>query len=42
MDAFKDLLWYGRGVADILLEVGVLLLISLVAFGVGLARFKLT
>jgi ABC-2 type transport system permease protein len=42
MDAFKDLLWYGRGVADILVEVGVLLLISLVAFGVGLARFKLT
>ena len=40
MDGFKDILWYGRGVVDILPEVGVLVLISLVAFGVGLARFK--
>jgi ABC-2 type transport system permease protein len=42
MDGFKDILWYGRGVVDVLPEVGVLVLISLVAFGVGLARFKLT
>jgi ABC-2 type transport system permease protein len=41
MDGFKDILWYGRGVADILPEVSVLLLISLAAFVVGLARFKL-
>ena len=41
MDGFKDILWYGRGVVDVLPEVGVLVLISLVAFGVGLARFKL-
>ncbi len=40
MDGFKDILWYGRGVVDILPEVAVLMLISLVAFGVGLARFK--
>jgi ABC-2 type transport system permease protein len=40
MDGFKDLLWYGGGVVDVLPEVGVLLLISLVVFGVGLARFK--
>lgn len=42
MDGFKDILWYGRGVVDVLPEVAVLVLISLVAFGVGLARFKLT
>ena len=42
MDGFKDILWYGRGVVDVLPEVGVLLLMSVVAFGVGLARFKLT
>ncbi len=41
MDGFKDILWYGRGVVDVLPEAGVLALISLVAFGVGLARFKL-
>jgi ABC-2 type transport system permease protein len=41
MDGFKDILWYGRGVADVLPEVGVLVLFSLVTFGVGLARFKL-
>ncbi len=41
MDGFKDILWYGRGALDVLPEVGVLLLISLAAFAVGLARFKL-
>jgi len=40
MDGFKDVIWYGRGVADILPEAGVLLLISFLAFGVGLTRFK--
>jgi hypothetical protein len=41
MDGFKDILWYGRGVVDVLPEVGVLALFSLVTFGVGLTRFKL-
>ena len=40
MDAFKDLLWYGGGIPDVLPEVGVLVLISLVVFALGLARFK--
>jgi ABC-2 type transport system permease protein len=41
MDGFKDILWYGRGVVDVLPEVGVLVLFSLVTFSVGLVRFKL-
>jgi ABC-2 type transport system permease protein len=40
MDGFKDVIWYGRGVSDILPEAGVLLLISSLAFGVGLTRFR--
>jgi len=40
MDGFKDVIWYGRGVADILPEACVLLLIAFLAFGVGLARFE--
>jgi len=40
MDGFKDLLWYGRGVADILPEVGALLVIATGAFSVGLWRFR--
>jgi ABC-2 type transport system permease protein len=40
MDGFQDLLWYGRGVLDILPEVGVLLVIATAAFGVGLWRFQ--
>jgi linearmycin/streptolysin S transport system permease protein len=40
MDGFKDVIWYGRGVRDILPEAGVLLLISVLAFGVGLTRFE--
>jgi ABC-2 type transport system permease protein len=40
MDGFKDILWYGRGVKDVLPEVAVLVFISLAAFGVGLTRFR--
>jgi ABC-2 type transport system permease protein len=40
MDGFQDLLWYGRGMLDILPEVGVLLGIATAAFAVGLWRFQ--
>ena len=40
MDGFQYLLWYGRGMRNILPEVGVLLVIAKAAFGVGLWRFQ--
>ncbi|MFH0778497.1 MAG: ABC transporter permease [Candidatus Eisenbacteria bacterium] len=41
MDGFKDVLWYGRGVVAVLPEAGTLLGFSLVAFTIGIWRFKL-
>lgn len=40
MDGFKDLLLYGRGIVDILPEVGVLLGLALVFFTFGSLKFK--
>jgi len=40
MDGFKDLLWYGKGLIDVLPEAGTLVLISGLVFGIGLARFR--
>mgnify|MGYP002641341951 CR=1 FL=1 len=42
MDGLKDLLWYGRGVVDVLPEVGVLVGISLAALALGTWRFRWT
>lgn len=40
MDGYKDLLWYGRGVIDILPEVGVLIGFAIFVFSVGVWRFR--
>ncbi|MEQ8820187.1 MAG: ABC transporter permease [Sumerlaeia bacterium] len=40
MSGFKDVLWYGRGVAALGPEIAALLAISAVAFGVGWWRFR--
>ena len=40
MDGFQDILFYDRGLTAVLPEVGVLLLISLVLFGIGIVGFK--
>jgi ABC-2 type transport system permease protein len=40
MDGFQDLLFYGGTLVDVLPELGVLLAISLVLFGIGVWGFK--
>ena len=40
MDGFQDILFYDRGLTAVLPEVGILLLISLVLFGIGIVGFK--
>lgn len=40
MDGFQDILFYDRGLMAVLPEVGVLLLIALVLFGIGIVGFK--
>jgi ABC-2 type transport system permease protein len=40
MDGFQDLLFYGGGLVDVLPEVGILLAISVVLFGIGIWGFK--
>jgi ABC-2 type transport system permease protein len=40
MDAFRDLLYYGGGFAEIMPEVGVLLGAAVLLFGVGIWRFR--
>ncbi|MDI6809768.1 MAG: ABC transporter permease [Candidatus Eisenbacteria bacterium] len=40
LDGFKDLLWYGKGVVDILPEAGVLVAIAAAALGIGVWRFR--
>jgi ABC-type multidrug transport system permease subunit len=40
MDAFRDLLYYGGGIQEIALEIGVLLAAAAVLFGVGIWRFR--
>ncbi|MEM9950006.1 MAG: ABC transporter permease [Chloroflexota bacterium] len=40
MDGFQDLIWYNRGLVDILPEIGILLLIALGFFVVGIFNFK--
>jgi ABC-2 type transport system permease protein len=41
MDAFRDLIYYGGGLADILPEVAVLLAAAVVLFGIGVWRFRI-
>jgi ABC-type multidrug transport system permease subunit len=40
MDAFRDLLFYGGNLVDVLPEIGVLLAAAAVLFGVGIWRFR--
>jgi ABC-2 type transport system permease protein len=40
MDGFHDLLFYDGGLLDVLPEIGIMLAISLVLFGIGIWRFK--
>lgn len=40
MDGFHDIIWYNRGLIDVLPEVGVLLAIAGVLFVVGIVNFK--
>ncbi len=40
MDAFRDLLFYGGGLTAILPELGVLLAVTVLLFGVGIWRFR--
>jgi ABC-2 type transport system permease protein len=40
MDAFQELIWYGGGFGDILLELGVLTAAALALFGIGVASFR--
>ncbi len=40
MDAFQELIWYGGGLGDILVELGVLTVASLALFGIGVASFR--
>jgi ABC-2 type transport system permease protein len=40
MDGFHDLLFYGGGLVDVLPEVGILLAISAVLFGIGIWGFR--
>ncbi len=40
MDGLKDILWYGRGLADVLPEVAVLLGVSAAALALGAWRFR--
>jgi ABC-2 type transport system permease protein len=40
MDGFQDLLFYGGSIVDVLPELGILLAISVVLFGIGIWGFK--
>ncbi|MCC6457501.1 MAG: ABC transporter permease [Caldilineaceae bacterium] len=40
MDAFRDLLFYGGGLVDVLPEIGVLLAAAALLFGIGIWRFR--
>ncbi len=40
MDGFYNLLYFDTGVSEIMKEVGVLLLMSVVFFGIATSRFK--
>ncbi len=40
MDGFNDLIFYNRGLIDVLPEVGVLLAMTAVIFGIAVSRFK--
>jgi hypothetical protein len=40
MDAFRDLIYFGGGFADIVPELSVLLAAAVVLFGVGIWRFR--
>lgn len=40
MDGYKDLLWYGRGVIEILPEIGVLVGLAIFVFSIGVWRFR--
>jgi len=40
MDGYKDLLWYGRSMIDILPEVGVLVGFAIFVFSIGVWRFS--
>jgi ABC-type multidrug transport system permease subunit len=41
MDGFGELLWYGKGVFDILPECGILLVFAFLFFTIGLLRFRM-
>ena len=40
MDAFHDLLFFGGKLADVLPEIGVLLAITILFFGIGVKSFR--
>jgi ABC-2 type transport system permease protein len=40
MDAFRQLFFFGGGLPDVLLPVGVLLAAALLLFGIGIRAFK--
>lgn len=40
MDGFQDIIWYQRGLIDVLPEIGVLLGIAAVLFVIGIVNFK--
>jgi ABC-2 type transport system permease protein len=40
MTAFHDVMWYNRGLVDVLPEIGVLLSAAAVLFAIGVSRFR--